>query len=140
MNLLERVQKTQITIDEFFGQPFAWGTADCGILAGRHLENMGFETRLSEARNYSTELGAKRAMTALGCASMEDFVDAYGFERIPPAMALPGDVVGFPGGEVGKEWTALGVMIDAGEHLIGFAAGEVRRGPASVCSVAWRVI
>ncbi|QDK32667.1 DUF6950 family protein [Sphingomonas sp. IC081] len=139
MNLLERVERTQKSIDEFFGQPFKWGEADCGILAGRHLENMGFETRLAEARRYSTELGAKRAMTALGCASMEDFIDAYGFQRIPPAMALPGDIVGFPGGSDERPWTGLGVMIDAGEHLIGFANGEVMRGPARVCTVAWRV-
>jgi len=140
MNLLERVQRTQKTIDEFFGQPFVWGKADCGILAGRHLENMGFETLLSKARGYSTEIGARRAMRALGCGSMEEFIDAYGFVRIPPAMALPGDVVGFPGGEDGKAWTALGVMIDSGEHLIGFANGEVMRGPSHVCTVAWRVV
>lgn len=139
MNLLERVRHTQKTIDEFFGQPFVWGKSDCGILAGRHLENMGFETLLPKARKYSTEIGARRAMRALGCGSMEQFVDAYGFERIPPAMALPGDVVGFPGGEDDRAWTALGVMIDAGEHLIGFANGEVMRGPARVCTVAWRV-
>lgn len=139
MTLLERVQRTQTTIDEFFGQPFVWGGADCGVLASRHLENMGFETLLSKARRYTTEIGARRAMTALGCRSMEDFVDAYGFERIPPAMTLPGDIVGFPGGADDRPWTALGVMIDAGEHLIGFANGEVMRGPAQVCTVAWRV-
>lgn len=139
MTLLDRVENTQKTIDEFFGQPFEWGKADCAILAGRHLESMGFETLLSKARHYSTEIGARRAMTALGCRSMEDFVDAYGFERIPPAMALPGDVVGFPGGDDDRPWTALGIAIDAGEHLIGFANGEVMRGPAQVCTVAWRV-
>lgn len=139
MTLLERVERTQRTIDEFFGQPFRWGRADCGILAGRHLENMGFTTRLSEARRYTTEIGARRAMTALGCSSMEDFIDAYGFERIPPAMALPGDIVGFPGWSDERPWTALGVMVDAGEHLIGFANGEIMRGPSHVCTVAWRV-
>ncbi|MBB4859471.1 hypothetical protein HNO88_002800 [Novosphingobium chloroacetimidivorans] len=139
MKLLERVQNTQKTIDEFYGQPFSWGSADCAILAARHLENMGFETVREKARNYTTEIGARRAMTALGCASMEDFVDQYGFARIPPASALPGDLVGFPGGEDERPWTALGVMVDSGEHLIGFANGEVMRGPSHVCTVAWRV-
>jgi len=139
MTLLDRVTRTQRTIDEFYGQPFSWGNADCGILAGRHLENLGFTTLLSKARKYSTELGARRAMKALGCSTMEEFIDAYGFERIPPAMALPGDVIGFPGGDDEAPWTALGVMIDAGENLIGFANGAVMRGPSHICTVAWRV-
>jgi len=139
MTLLDRVTRTQRTIDEFYSQPFKWGVRDCGILAARHLENMGFATRLSEARHYSTELGARRAMKALGCTSMEDFIDAYNFERIPPASALPGDIVAFPGGDDNAPWSALGVMIDSGEHLIGFANGAVMRGPSHVCTTAWRI-
>lgn len=139
MNLLERVEATQKTIDQFFGQPFEWGVRDCAILAATHAENFGYETRLKEARNYKTAIGAKRALHELGVSDMEDLVDAYGFERIPPAMALPGDLCAIPGGEEGNEWSALGIFIDSGQHIMAFAMGECLKGPASVCTTAWRV-
>lgn len=139
MNLLERVTATQKTIDEFLDVEFQWGKFDCANLAATHVENFGFETVRGKARKYKTELGAKRAMHLLGCSSMEDFVDAYGFERIAPAATLPGDLVGFPGGAEDDVWTALGVVIDAGERLIGFANGVCMVGPTNVATVAWRV-
>lgn len=139
MNLLDRVEGTQKTINQFFDKPFEWGTADCAILAATHLENFGYETVMRNARGYSTAIGAKRALHDLGAQSMEDLVDSYGFERIPPAAALPGDIVGFPGGEEDNEWTALGVVTDPGLTLIGFANGRCMKGPTHVCTVAWRV-
>ncbi|WP_334185080.1 DUF6950 family protein [Novosphingobium sp.] len=139
MDLLERVTKTQTTIDQFLNKDFAWGEFDCAALAATHVENLGFETVRSKARKYSTEIGAKRALHKLGYSSMEDLVDSYGFERIPPAMAITGDIVGFPGGTDDHQWTGLGVMIDPGQHLIAFANGRCMVGPTSVCTVAWRV-
>lgn len=139
MNLLDRVTATQKTVDAFLGKDFEWGVADCAILAATHVENFGHETVRNKARKYTTALGAKRAMKLLGVNSMEDFVDAYGFERVPPAATLPGDLVAFPGGEEGAEWSALGVVVDAGEHLIGFALGKCLKGPTRLCTAAWRV-
>jgi hypothetical protein len=144
MDLIKRVSATQQTIDTWLDEQFQWGTADCGQMVGSHLETCGFETPLSNAGAYKTELGAKRAMKKLGASSMEDFLDKLGFERIPPASALVGDVVGFPGGvDEDHAWTALGVHVGT-DRIVGFAAAEgedavVRVGPVSVCTIAWRV-
>jgi hypothetical protein len=143
MNLIARVDATQKTIDHWLDAEFEWGSSDCGQMVGSHLEMLGFKTPLSDAGNYTTELGAKRVMRKLGASSMEDFLDKLGFERIAPASAITGDVVGFPGGSEGKEWTALGVHVGT-DKIVGFAAAPdevaiVRAGPVSVCTVAWRV-
>ena len=143
MDLIARVDATQKTIDHWLDAVFVWGASDCGQMVGSHLEALGFKTPLGNAGNYTTELGAKRVMRKLGASSMEDFLDKLGFERIAPASALTGDVVGFPGGSEGKEWTALGVHVGT-DKIVGFAAAGdeaaiVRAGPVSVCTVAWRV-
>lgn len=142
MNLIERVTATQATIDDFLFKPFEWGTADCGQLAGSHLERLNIAA--PKPRNYSTELGAKRALSDLGATSMEDLCDALGLERIAPAAAVVGDLLGFPGGTEEDQWTALGVHT-GGDKLIGFADsgnGDGVRcewGPVSIATVAWRV-
>jgi hypothetical protein len=143
MNLIDRANGTQTTIDNFAHTEFAWGSRDCGQLAGQHLEILGFETALKAAGNYKTERGAKIALGRLGFPDMEAVVDALGFERIAPAMAITGDIVGFPGGSEEKPWTALGIHV-GGDRVMGYAdvLGEgptCEFGPVSVCTVAWRV-
>lgn len=142
-NLIERVDNTQKTIDYWQSQTFEWGTADCGQMVGWHLEQAGISTPLKDARAYTTEIGAKRAMKALGANSMEDFIDRLGFERIAPASAIVGDVIGLPGGTPDEEWTALGVHLGT-DRILAFAAAEgdvarVHSGSASVATIAWRV-
>ena len=143
MELIARVIGTQKTSDKWLDQDFKWGTADCGQMVGDHLDSLGFTSPLSKAKPYKTELGARRVMKKLGASSMEDFLDQLGFDRIAPAAALPGDIVGFPGGTDDHEWTALGIHV-GGDKIAGFAAADgenaiVRIGPVSVCTVAWRV-
>ncbi len=143
LNLIDRVTATQTTIDTYHERPFEWGQADCARLAAHHLHTLGLNTRLDEARGYSTELGAKRALKKLGANSMEDLADAMGFDRIPPASAIVGDLIGFPGGREGAEWTALGVHV-GGDRIMGFAdpdgtGARCEFGPTHVCTVAWRV-
>ena len=144
MDLIARVNATQTTIDLWLDKTFEWGTADCGQMVGSHLASMGVETPLAKAGSYSTEIGAKRVMKRLGASSMEDFLDKLGFERIAPAAAIAGDVVGFPGGrDEDHQWTALGVHAGT-DKIVGFAAADgedaiVRVGPVSVATVAWRV-
>lgn len=143
LNLIDRVTATQATIDTYHECPFEWGQADCARLAAHHLQTLGLNTRLDEAAGYSTELGAKRALKKLGANSMEDLADAMGFERIPPASAIVGDLIGFPGGREGAEWTALGVHV-GGDRIMGFAdpdgtGARCELGPTHVCTVAWRV-
>jgi len=142
-SLIDRVTHTQATIDAFLYRPFAWGSADCAHLAGSHVERFGVQTALGEVGKYATERGAKRKLRSLGVTSMEELADAAGFERIPPASALVGDLVGFPGGQEGDEWTALGVHV-GGDRIMGFAdpdgaGARCEYGPVSICTVAWRV-
>lgn len=142
-NLIERVELTQKTIDFWLGQPFEWGVADCGQMVGAHLEQAGITTPLKDARAYSTDIGAKRAMKALGANSMEDFIDGLGFERIAPASAIVGDIVGLPGGTDDDQWTALGIHTGT-NRILAFAAAEgdiarVHSGSDSVATIAWRV-
>lgn len=144
MNLIARVENTQNTIDTWLDREFIWGTADCGQMVGGHLEAMGITTPLATAGSYKTEIGAKRVMSRLGASSMEDFLDRLGFERIPPATAIVGDIVGFPGGrDEDHQWTALGVHTGS-DKILGFAAADgeaaiVRVGPVSVATMAWRI-
>lgn len=144
MNLIERVDGTQKTIDAFLDQDFKWGERDCGQLAGTHLEAFGTKTPLSQAGNYTTERGAKRVLVRLGVQSMEELVDGLGFERIAPASAIVGDIVAFPGGTEDAPWTALGVHCGT-DRILGFADPEGTGtprcvfGPVSVCTLAWRV-
>lgn len=144
MILIERVAATQKTIDEFLHVEFEWGRADCAQLAGRHVEAFGLLSRLAEAPNYKTERGARRALATLSVASMEELVASHQFEQIAPALALVGDIVGFPGGTEEKPWTALGVFV-GGDRILGFAdidgsGARCEYGPLSVCTIAWRVI
>jgi hypothetical protein len=138
MNLMERVAATQQTIDEFIEQPFQWGKFDCGILAFKHLENCGLKSPLSTLGKYTTERGAKKEIVKLKARNMEDIIDAMGFERIAPQSALPGDIVGYPGGEEGKEWTSLAISIGSGS-AIAFANDLCLRGPINLATLAWRV-
>jgi hypothetical protein len=144
MTLIERVAATQKTIDTFLNVEFEWGTADCAQLAARHVEALGIPSRLSEAPNYKTERGARRALTVLDVKSMEGLVESHGFASIAPASALVGDIVGFPGGTNEKPWTALGIYC-GGDRILGFAdvdgsGARAEYGPLSVCTFAWRVI
>lgn len=142
MNLFERVTATQRTIDDHLFKPFAWGVHDCAILATNHLANLGYTTRFAEAGRYKTERGAIRAMKRLGHDDLEGFADAMGFERIAPAAALVGDIVGLRGGTEAREWTAIGVCVGNG-RVIAFAdTGNGPRcewGPVEACKIAWRV-
>jgi hypothetical protein len=141
ISIIERVNATQKTINDFLFKSFEWGACDCAHLVTAHLAELNLPTRLTEAGNYSTELGAKRAMKRLGAKSLEDFLDAMGFERIPVASAVAGDIIGLPGGTEEHQWTALGVH--TGDRILAFAdSGDGVRcewGPISVCTVAWRV-
>lgn len=140
MNLPERVNLTQETINEFQGQDFKWGEYDCGLLAARHLDRLGIKTPYHNedgeiAVSYRSESGAKKFLIKTGHRSMEAVIDGLGFERIAPASVLPGDLVALPGE---GDWMALGVALSNGKALA-FAFGVCQAGAASACEIAWRV-
>lgn len=124
--LIERVNAAQTVFKDFVFCPFDWGKADCAHLAAANLIALGYPDPLAKIRRYSTESGAKRALMKSGHERIEDFLDnTVGLSRIPPARALPGDIVGLPGE---GDWTALGVVIDADRVLAFVDYGSGVRG------------
>ena len=91
-----RVAAAEAAVARFAGQPFAWGRNDCLRIVAFALRELGHAPPLRMAGNYKTLLGAHRALKRTGHATLDGWVDAWGLLRIPPAAALPGDVLAFP--------------------------------------------
>ncbi len=141
--LIDRVNAAQKCADAFMFEPFVWGRADCAHLASLALTELNHPDPLKGFRRYSTEAGAKRALLKAGFATIEDVLDQkVGLTRIPPASALPGDIVAIPGGD-NAEWSALGVVLDQ-DRVIAFAdLGSGPRGEMGsliAATTAWRSI
>jgi len=93
--MVRRVEATQAVVDTWRGRPFVWGTADCARLAAAMLSELGWRPGLARAGFYKGALGAAKAFRKLGFADAADWMDDVGMIRIPPAAALPGDILGF---------------------------------------------
>ena len=138
MNLIERVNLTQNTLQEYLGKPFAWGNRDCSTVAAFVANAAGHDT--PNPRGYKTAAGALRAIRKLGHKDLEALIDSL-FERIPPASALPADLIALP---AEKGWIALGVCLGE-QRILAFVdhadgQGEVASiGPITVATHAWRV-
>jgi len=135
MTLLQRVNAIQPVLDGWLNRPFVWGADDCAHLCASVLFAMGHKDPLSDVGPYATQRGAKRQLKKAGYADLDEAIDRMGFERIPPAMALPGDLVALDG--VGG-WTALGFAVGQG-RAVAFSCGFCAWGPVSDCKIAWRV-
>jgi hypothetical protein len=90
-----RVEKTQLTVERFRDQPFAWGQCDCARLAAFHLKQFGVKARLVSFGPYRSAAGAGLALRRKGFADLADVADKLGLKRIAPAAALVGDLMGF---------------------------------------------
>jgi hypothetical protein len=93
MNLLERVQRTQKTVDLFKGRPFKEGRFDCVQLVKAHARHMGKKVRVPR---YGGVKGAAAALKEMGFRTLGEAMDAH-FERIRPDQILAGDIVEHPG-------------------------------------------
>lgn len=85
-------------------------------MAAFTLRQLGQRTPLVKAGFYSSALGARRALKRLGFDTLEAALDDR-CPRIAPAMALPGDVLGFRTDEEHADWIALGVALGNGRAL-----------------------
>jgi hypothetical protein len=90
-DLVRRQEAVAKTIAKFRDKPFVWGEQDCGKLLLSHLAAMGHK-KLAKPGRYKDALGARRALTAMGFETVEDWLDSL-LPRIAPAAALPGDIV-----------------------------------------------
>jgi hypothetical protein len=112
--LIQRNVAAQATIDRFLNKPFAWGSEDCAHLVAYNLRALGHADPLANIATYATRRNAIKAMRKAGISDMASHLETtLGFERIPAAMALPGDIVGFTCSEEDTEkgWLTLGVAI-----------------------------
>lgn len=135
--MIRRVAAAQATLDKYKGHPFHFGSRDCAQLVAFHLRKMGHKPKLAKAGRYSSALGAKKALKRLGFETLAEAMDANGFERIPPAAAIVGDVIEMPGLEGPG---ALTVCMGNG-RVVGYhqdAIGAVVLQPVQTIA-AWRV-
>ncbi|MES3154338.1 DUF6950 family protein [Sphingomonas faeni] len=107
--LARRTAAVEATRAHFAGKPFAWGKVDCAKIGAFHLRQMGRHDALglSRAGTYRSALSARRALARAGHESLSAALDSIGLVRIPPAAALPGDIVLTPGTD---DWEALGII------------------------------
>lgn len=131
--IIRRQKAAQSCVDRFNGKPYQPGKRDCVVLALHALHGMGVKG-LSFGR-YGTEAGGIRAMRKAGFQSLAEGVDSV-LSRIPPAAALPGDVIALEAD--GPFGCALTVAVGNG-RVLGFfdGVGSVLVPLKYVC--AWRV-
>lgn len=138
ISMLKRAAATQACMDRFAGRSYEPGARDCGKLAAHALHKVGRRAKLLTAARHTTEAGAIRYIRKAGFKDLVELMDAVGLERIPPAAALPGDIIAMAMPEGDPFGCSLTVALDNG-RILGFKDG--------VCQVlipldfvaAWRV-
>lgn len=126
----------QACIDRFSGKSYEPGKRDCAILAAHLLHQYGVAVPMMKGLRYSTEGGAIKALKRSGCADIVAAVDALGFERIAPAAARTGDLVGLPCD--GPWGCSLTVAVGNG-RVFGFVHGVGHTLQPQAFVTAWRV-
>lgn len=119
--MLKRAAAAQACVDRFSGKPYHPATRHCGKLAAHALYKMGRSAKLLNASRHTTEAGAIKYLKRTGFASLADLMDAMGLERIAPAAALPGDIIGLPSGDA----FGCSLAVALGDGLVlGLVEGE----------------
>jgi hypothetical protein len=126
----------QSCIDRFAGKTYEPGKRDCAIMAAHLLHQYGVAVPVMKGLKYSTEAGAARALKRTGFADLLEAVDALGLERIAPAAARTGDLIGMPCD--GPWGCALTVAVGNG-RVFGFLDGVAQVQIPSAFTAAWRV-
>ena len=112
--MVRRIGAAQACIDRFNGKPYHAANRHCGKLAAHALMKMGRSAKLLTASRHTTEAGAIRYLRQTGFADLVALMDAMGLERIAPAAALPGDIVGLPSGDA----FGCSLSVAVGEGLV----------------------
>lgn len=89
MNLLERIQATQKTVDAFKGRTFVDWQSDCILLIVTHARHMG---RKIKVPSYGDAKSAAAVLRKLGFKTLGEAMDHH-FTRISIANVLAGDIV-----------------------------------------------
>jgi hypothetical protein len=117
------------------------GVRDCGKLAGHALHKLGRSGKLLNQSRHTTWSGAVRYIRKQGFSDLVALMDAVIPDgRIPPAAALPGDIIAMPTDDMSGFGCSLAVALDNG-RVLGLNALsnmiEPMQPTAFIC--AWRV-
>jgi len=135
LDLNERANVTQATLEVFSSHAFEWGKYDCGKMLIHHVRAMGH--KITTGGTWKSPVGLSRFLRRHG-GSGAACLDGWGLCRIPAAMCLTGDVVEIEGGE--PPFGAFGVYIGNGrvmayhETVAGLAVIQPNR-----LTAAWRL-
>jgi hypothetical protein len=111
MDLIRRMEATQLTVDTFKGKVFDDGKVDCVQLVDKHARNLGYKKL--KVPKYNDMATAAAAMKQLGFRTLAEVLDHH-FMRIPIHEVLAGDIVEGPGG---NGFSALGIAVGNGRIL-----------------------
>jgi hypothetical protein len=89
MNLIQRAQQTQKTVDIWKGRPFSDGKFDCVQMVKAHARHLGQSLKVPRYHDVEEAAAALREM---GHKSLGEALDAR-FHRIMAAQILVGDIV-----------------------------------------------
>lgn len=138
--MLKRAAATQACMDRFAYKPVEPGVRDCGKLTAHALHRQGRSAKLINASRHRTWAGALAYLKRTGFASLIDLIDAIGLERIPPAAALPGDIIALPAVEGDGFGCSLSVALDNGRVLaLNLQSGQIEPMIPHLFVCAWRV-
>lgn len=138
--MLKRAAATQACMDRFAFKPVEPGVRDCGKLASHDLHLMGRSAKLLNGRRGKDWASALRYVRKSGFADLVELVDAMGLERIPPAAALPADLIALPGMEGDPFGCSLSVALDNGRVLaLNVGSGLIEPMIPRLFVCAWRV-
>lgn len=135
LELLARAQACEKTIAAYAEQPYELGRRDCARMVAQHAKHMGHQITVSAYGSYTTPAGALRALRRRGYPSLEALLDRL-WERIPPALVLPGDVLALP--SASGVLSALVVRLD-GVNCMGVYQGGFAIAEMTGFTGAWRV-
>lgn len=116
-DVLKRAAATQDCMDRFGFKPVEPGVRDCGKLTAHALHKQGRSAKLLNASRHTTWAGALRYLSKTGAKDLVALIDMMGLERIPPAAALPGDIIAMPTDDANGFGCSLTVALDNGRVL-----------------------
>ena len=93
MNIIERVNATQKTVDKFKGREFCEGKSDCIQLVLLHARHCRRRITIPKYHDWES---AARVLRKLGFRTLGQAMDHY-FTPIKPVEVMTGDIVEMPG-------------------------------------------
>ncbi len=116
------------------GTPFAYGRADCGMLAADWIRTATGADPAADLRGrYRSVAGSVAIVRRVGHASLTDLVTARLGPPVPPLLARRGDIVELPG----DSGPALGIC--TGADAVAMGQDGLVTVPMANAVRAWRV-